>query len=334
MYSRRARRLRIWFLLAASGLTVWVCVGVLGNRSGYTDALFEPDYTIVHAPAGGPLADAGFQPGDSVVSVEGIPVVDLGMYSRWPRSLARRPGEFITMVVDRNGERISGEVVYRERPSGSRNMQVGGLLVGLSFIWFGVWALFVAPSSHALRLAAMGLALGLALPGPDLGSWNGVRDHIQAAAMVLWALVLLRFFLLFPNPKKMATRKGLTAALFLPWVILLGCLAVELAYHPRFYHTFGPLYGLLVAAYVVMALAVMVHTAVKTPQDELRISGMGWVLAGVGLGVGGVALWMILALVPSISVPGSGWLPVLVGAIPAGMALGVRSQVRRNVIPR
>ena len=334
MDSPPARRIGIWSLVAASGLTAWACVGVLGNRSGYTDALFEPDYTIVHAPAGGPLADAGFQPGDSVVSVEGIPGVDLGMYSRWPRSLSRRPGESITMMVDRNGERVSGEVIYRERPRGSRNMQVGGLLIGLSFIWFGVWALLVAPSSHAVRLMAIGLAAGLGLPGPDLGSWNGVRDHTQAAAMVLWALFLLRFFLLFPNPKRVATLRGPTAALFLPWVILLACLAVELAYHPRFYHTFGPLYGLLVAGYTVLALVAMVHTVVKTPRDELRISGMGWVLAGVGVGVGGVVLWLVLALVPWLSVPGSGWLPVLFGAIPAGMALGVRRRARRKVTPR
>ena len=107
-------------LVIALALTAWGILGVFGNTDGYTDALFEPDYTILHAPPDGPLAEAGFQVGDSVVTVEGIPVEELGMYSRWPRSLARRPGESLSMTVDRAGQQVSGEVVFLERPSSIR----------------------------------------------------------------------------------------------------------------------------------------------------------------------------------------------------------------------
>ena len=322
-----SKRLRVGCLVAASALTVWAGLGALGDGSGYTDALFEPDYTLLHVPPGGPLAEAGFQVGDSVISVEGIPVVALGMYSRWPRSLSRRPGESITMVVEREGARVSGQVVYRERPPGSRRMWMGAFLVGLSFLWFGVWALYSAPSQHSLTLASIGLATGLAIPSLDLGSWNGVRDGVQVAAMILWTLLLLRFFLLFPDPKKVTTRRGFWVVLSLPWVAVLACVGVELAYHPRFYHTFGSFYGLLMSGYALLALVAFGHTLVKTPRDRMRATGMGAVLTGVAVGVGGVALWMVLALLPAISVPGSGWLPVLLGAIPAGMAVGTRRRV-------
>ena len=110
------------FLIAAVILTVGGFMGVFGNKAGYTDALFEPDYTIQYAPSDGPLAEAGFQSGDSVISVEGIPVVELGMYSRWPKSLARAPGESLTMTVERDGQRVTGEIIYRDRPPSSWKM--------------------------------------------------------------------------------------------------------------------------------------------------------------------------------------------------------------------
>ena len=80
-------RHRTFAIVATIAIVAW---GVAGHfdrlDDGRFDPLFEPDYTIQHAPEGGTHALAGFRNGDSVVSVEGIPVVELGMYSRWPRS--------------------------------------------------------------------------------------------------------------------------------------------------------------------------------------------------------------------------------------------------------
>ena len=109
------------------------------------------------------------------------------------------------MVVEREGELVAGEVVYREGSSGSAMMRLGGVAIMLSFLGFGLWALFTVPSSHAVRLAYIGVALGVGVPGPNIGSWEGVRTHVQLAGMVLWLLLLLRFFLLFPKPNGYAS---------------------------------------------------------------------------------------------------------------------------------
>ena len=54
-------------------------------------------------------------------------------------------------------------------------------------------------------------------------------------------------------------------------------------------------------------------------------SGLGWVLAGMGLGFGGLLVWVIDALVLSgIDIPGTNWAPILFALTPVGMALGVR----------
>lgn len=312
-------------VLLTVGLTVFGLLGVFGRGEGYTDALFEPDYTILHAPEDGPLAEAGLLPGDSVVSVEGIPVVDLGMYSRWPKSLARAPGESLTMTVDREGELVTGEIVYLEQPSSVKKMQFGLLVVLLCFLWVGVWAGLRVPSSHSVRLTALGLAAGFALPGPSLGAWNGIADHINVAAEVLWLLLLLRFLLFFPKPKALAQAHLSTVLMYAPWVILLGCLGIELAFHPRFYHSFGGFLGLVMLLYLISAIVALIHSWVTTPRDEVFSSGLGMVLAGFGLGIGGVILWAVDALLlPGFDIPGTNWAPILFGLIPIGMALGVR----------
>jgi hypothetical protein len=317
---------KVFFLVAALILTVLGGAGVFGNDLGYTDALYQPDYTIVYAPPDGVLAEAGFQAGDSVLTVEGIPVTELGMYSRWPRELSRRPGESVIMVVDRDGEQVTGEIVYRQPPASSRSMQAGGLLVFLAFTWAGVLALFAAPSSpHAYRLALMGLAAGLAVQFPNAGSWNGLVEHVHMAAMLLWTILLFRFFLFFPRTKGVARARLTTLACYLPWAVAVGCLLLELVFHPRFYHTFGFFIGLLMFAYLILAVVAFVHGWVKTPREEMGPSGMGSVLAGMALAIAGVLFWMADALLmPNLAIPGSGWATTLMAAIPVGLFMGVR----------
>ncbi len=323
------------FLVVAIVLTGLGLEGVFGNDLGYTNALFEPDYTISYVPADGPLAEAGFLAGDSVVSVEGIPVVELGMYSRWPHSLSRRPGESITMVVDRAGELVSGEVIYRQLPASSKKLQAGALVVLLAFLWAGVWALFSVQASraipHAKRLAFMGLAAGLSVQVPYAGSWNGLVEHVHMAAMVLWVLLLFRFFLFFPRPKKMALSHLTTLVIYLPWVALIVCLVVELVFHPRFYHSFGAFMGLLLFSFLILAVASFVHGWVKTPREEMGPSGMRPVLLGMAIGFGGILLWLgDEFLLQGFDIPGTAWAPVLMGVVPVGLALGVRRAALRE----
>jgi hypothetical protein len=321
--------MKILVLTTAVLLTSLGVLSLVGRGDGYTDALYEPDYTIGWAPPGGPLANAGFQPGDSVVSVEGMPVEELGMYSRWPRSLARAPGETLAMTVERDGELIKGEIAYGEIPSGTRRMRLGGLLVLLSFLWAGVWAFLFVPSPHSERMAAVGLAAGFSIPPPNMGSWAGIFDHINVAAEVLLLILLLRFFLFFPREKQIARSRFTNPAMLAPWVILVGCLVLELVFHPRYYHSFGGYIGILMLSYFLLALAAVGHSWWKTPGKEIMSSGLGWALAGLGVGLAGILLWAVDAFfLSNLHVPGSSWAPVLFGLLPVGVALGVRKASR------
>ena len=320
------RRIRIGAVVAALAIIAWTVAGFVDRRdAGFAGPLFEPDYSIVHVPAGSPLEEAGFQPGDRVVSVEGTPIEDLGMYSRWPRSLSRGPGESLTIVVERDGELVSGRIVYDEPSESAASLRLGGLLILLSFLVCGLWALFTVPTDHAARLALIGLALGAAAPGPYLGRWDGVAAHMQVAAVVLWTLLLLRFFLLFPKPKRVGENRLATIVIWAAWGVLIISLLVELIFHPRFYNTFGPLYGLLMTAYSVLAVVAVTHTVVTTSRKELRVSGMSIIVVGVTIAVVfSTVAFIDAAFLWEFSIPGSSYFPLLIAVVPFTMALGVR----------
>ena len=331
MISAQSGSQKAAFIAIASILTLSGFAGVFGGDAGYTDALFEPDYTISAVTPGSPLAEAGFQSGDSVISVEGTPVVDLGMYSRWPKSLARSPGESLTMVVERDGQMVSGEVVYREPPPSSWKLQFGSLLVFLSFLWVGVWIFLTVPSSHAARLATLGLAAGLAIPTPHMGSWNGLTEHVHLAAMVLWTLLLLRFFLFFPKPKRVTQAHLTTGVIYAPLGDSPGMPGGGAHLPSPFCHSLGSYTGLLLLIYVVLAVVALIHSWAKTLREEVRASGLGRVLAGAAIGVGGVLLWVVDAfLLQGFDIPGANWAPVLFGIMPIGMALGVKKAALRE----
>jgi len=324
----KAHERRFEFLGLAILLTVWGGTGHLTDRSGWVDALYGPDFTIRHAPEGGVVAEAGLQVGDTVVAVEGVPVGELGMYSRWPRSLSRRPGETLRVTARRGGQSVTGTVVVRQRPP---SIWVGRwvlLLFTQTFLWLGVWVLFTTPTLHAGRLALLGIVAGLATPGPDLGSLNGLRDHLEVAGQVLFLILLVHFLLLFPRAKGPARRRWI-GLMYLPWVVLLVAQAVELATHPRLYHVFGAYLGILFLGYILAAGLTVIDTAVTLPANEHARSGMGLMLGGWA-----VALFPNLLVVlgwavpPGWQIPGSRWFPLFLLAVPVGMALAVRREAR------
>ncbi|NJD18908.1 MAG: PDZ domain-containing protein [Gemmatimonadetes bacterium] len=324
----KAHERRFELLGTAVLLTAWGLAGFLFNPSGYTDALYEPDYTIQNVPEGGVLAEAGFQQGDTVVAVEGIPVEELGMYSRWPRALSRRPGESLQITVKRGGVRVEGSLVAQEPPTSIRTGRLVVLLFTQAFLWLGIWTLFTTPTAHAGRLALLGLVAGLATPGPNLGSLNGLRDHLEVAGEVLLLILLLHFLLLFPRAKQPARSRWI-GLIYLPWVGLLVAQVAELVTHPRMYHALGGYLGILFLGYLLASGVTVVHTAAMLPREEHASSGMGPVL--IGWAVAAFPNLLVVAgwtIPPGWDTPGQQYFPFLVLAVPVGMALGVRRQGR------
>jgi hypothetical protein len=220
-------------------------------------------------------------------------------------------------------------ILTGESPESSRRLQAGALLFGLFFLWAGVWTFLSTTATHATALLGLGVALGVALPGPDVGSWNGLRDNLQQAGMALWALLLLRFFLTFPRRKRIMRGHLPDLLLFLPWIVLLVCLALELVFHPRFYHSFGGYSGLLITAYFLLALIAGIHSTISLNREETQASGFRSILWGVATALGALLVWAF-DLFSIISIPWAESLPLALCAIPFGMAWGVRTAALRE----
>ncbi len=302
---------RALLLTLAVAITAW---GVLGffdrQQRGRAEFVYDTEYIVMVMPDG-PAAAAGMQDGDRLVSVEGIPVEDLPLYSRWPRSLSARVGG--------------------ATPRGVRHLQLGGALIGLSFLWLGIWALLAVGTRPAVTLAYIGVAAGVAAfgHGPYLGTWDGVATHITTAALVLWIVLLLRFFLTFPRRTRAGESRLATRIIYGAWVLVLPLFVLELIFHPVLYHTFGPLIGLLTLVYCILTLAAVTSALAKTPRRELWESGMGWILAGLVLAVVPTLVGLVdWALLLEFHIPGSSYYPLLLAVVPLTMALAVRQQAQ------
>jgi len=321
---------RKWLTGLAVALLVWGAWGFFdANRWGRGGYVYSPTYVVEGVEQGGAAQEAGLRAGDRVLTIDGIPVEDLPLYSRWPRDLAPRPGEALPIVVERGADTVAVEVVYRSVPGSNIGLRLGAGLIGLSFMLFGLWALFTVSTPQALALAWVGMAAGVATfgKGPYLGTWDGVTMHIQLLAVVLWSLLLLRFFLIYPKPKRVVENRVAKAILLGAWLLLVPLLVLELILHPALYHAFGGPASLLIGAYLLLAVVALIHTVAKTPRADLREAGMGWMLAGLLVvlipNLLAVAGWLLL---PDTAMPGARYLPLLIAVIPLSMALAVRKQ--------
>lgn len=315
------------FLLVALIIVAWGAVGLYeGLHSGFSGGLYDPNYVVPGVIPGSAAERAGFRAGDRVVSVNGTPVEKLGMESRWPRSLVTRIGQSRQFVVERNGQRVPIEFVYPAPSPSAVNSRIGAVIVGCGFLCLGLWAFFTVGTRPAVVLGYVGMAAGVAMSlglGPNLGTWNGIMGHISTAAAVLVYILLLRFFELFPKPKRLSERRSATWAIYVPWLGLLIFLVVELILHPALYYTTGSVVYPLMLLYSILILAVVAHTVATSSRAELVRSGMAFILCGFLIALLGIGA----AFSSSLRLPGWAY-SLSVVAIPLTMALAVRKQAK------
>jgi hypothetical protein len=125
-------------------------------------------------------------------------------------------------------------------------------------------------------MAHIGLSAGVAMllgRGLSLGAWNGVKDHVSTAALVLLWILLLRFFVTFPRPKRVGESRLAAWAIYGAWGCLVVFLVAELIVHPVLYYTTGSVTGPLMLVYGLLIFAAIAHTVVKSTRANCGSRG-------------------------------------------------------------
>jgi hypothetical protein len=316
---------RFRLLLPAVGILL-TALGILGlvrgEREGWGGFIYSPQRVVEWVEPGSAAEGAGLQPGDSILTVDGRPAAGLPMQSRWAST---RPGQAHRLEFVREGRPLTALVTYR--PRGANPFAQGALAVLLVFLWGGLWARLSTDSAAARALGRAGLAAGVALAAtPNVGGlWNGILSHVQVATLVLVVLFVLQLVVLLPIPKPVSASRAAAAAVWTSWVLLVAFEVVELLVHPRFYRSTGSVAGLVILAYLGLAVAALVHSLATTPRGTVWRSGLGWALLGVGVAIAAIVVPMVGA---ALRLPGAEGAELLLVALPLALALAVRQQAR------
>jgi membrane-associated protease RseP (regulator of RpoE activity) len=125
-------------------ICIFLMLTITGAPAGHVFVQDESNWQIVEVVDGGAAKSAGLQPGDRVISVDGVTV---NGYANLRELISARPGRLVSLVVDRHGEQKAIVVTLGNEAgqgrlgvrSGLRPEKVGVVTAaGRSFVEFGV----------------------------------------------------------------------------------------------------------------------------------------------------------------------------------------------------
>jgi hypothetical protein len=231
--------------------------------------------------------------------------------------------------VERDGETLNLELRYAESPVNQRLTTYGGILIGVCFLVFGVWAYLAAPGRATALLAVLGLTFGPAFTiGPYFAS-AALRTAVGAitfAVILVGLAVLLHFLLVFPRAKQLLQRRNMMWVIYGPaavvalvavWVTALQSTATS-----ESNAILRLLFGLFEAAYFVIALIALIHSYVVASSQDRAAQGLNLLLVGSVAALGPLLLLVVVSLLaPQVVLPGAQYFFLTLVLIPVTFAL-------------
>ncbi len=337
MSSQDFPRQRALILLVTAALLIWGLLGVLdvSNRT-FTGFLTDGNNNITQVLENSPAEAAGFVRGDRIRTNGGIPVEDTRAITARIRPSV---GEERTFQIERDDQIVDLELTYAALPIDQRLTAFGAILIGLSFLVFGVWAYLSEPNAKTGLLALLGFAFApTLLVGPYVESplWRNVVVTI-VLVIELFAFVFLAHFLItFPKSISEFLRKKQITVLYGPAVLMSLIVIWASVVRPEgtslFNIVFRTLFGVFLVGYFGLALIAMLRGYFKTPSGERTRKGMNLLLLGTAVGLGPITLVILIGLIaPQIVIPGGQYSYLTLIILPATYALaGVREARQKD----
>jgi len=306
--------------------------GIFGIRDldnvPYSGFFTGPTNEITRVFPGSPAESAGLEVGDVLQSVDGISLSDT-------RALARRErpalGETRMFMVDRDGGEVELAVTYSGQPEVNRTTSWLGLVVGLCFLAFPMWAYVKAPSAANRVLALFGLCFGAAFtPGPYSSSYflRTLGGSIGTTAVVLGFAFLVHFVLLFPRPRPFLDRPSANKIIYWPAIGLAAFFLYLTVFTPDTTDMLGQVIGLMAGIFIVSffgwAVVAMIQTYNRATAEERSRYGLTQMLIGTLVGLVPLTLANLIGSVaPAVqaNLPGVQFYFLGLGLIPLTFAM-------------
>jgi two-component system NtrC family sensor kinase len=240
---------------------------------------------------------AGIKTGDILYSINGVPInnkIDL-VKSLWTAS---RTGQKLSYEINRQGE-----LLFPSLTAGTKGASLNYFylaLIGLLTLIIGLIVFFnsprplAPPNSYYYLLAVVLFGFYVYSPTGQLDLLDNVFYWLNNAAFLAFPPLLLHFFLIFPQRKKLIRRKPSTLALlYVPAVLLL---AARIAFHLpqlnnldatltlRIYETLEKISLFHFALYTFLTLATLTHSYLRHPGYLVR-KQLKWIVYGLGIGI-------------------------------------------------
>ncbi len=336
-YPNSGYRIHSRIKTAAVLLTVLlICIEIFSAREiteeSYSGALFK-GFTIARVTDGSPGEAAGLRKGDTVVSLNGRQCCTMKEFESCRAGL--RPGETVDYGVMRGGVRLSIPVTHSSPPIWEIIRKVSLLVVGFSFVAIGLLVYFRRGDRVALVFYLLCLAFGFMLTGvitAEIGPFAAAHKFVLNDLLTLaLPVLLLHFFLLFPDRKLMLGRRP-----WLEWVIYIPA-AVFFAmsvYYTITVQLLGHAHGSLLemvrmatAIYFIVVIVLGLVTFIRAYRN-VKAHGMRrklrLVVWSTVVGILPLALLTVtMSVSPEVEVPGEklAFLPLVLVPIAFGHAI-------------
>ena len=299
--------------------------GVLGwfDLDSAAEAGFDTDtqQRVIHVQPGSPAAEVGLMPGDQLVKVAGYAAQDVRALSRLPRM---KPGDTRLFNILRDGVEQEISISYSSLGAAKLASERAAAIIGFCFLLFPLLALFRVSNPSTRLLAVMGIGLSMAfLQGPFVSD-AGVRSMTAAIGtlfMLFGLAAMLQFLLMFPNWRPFLDKSWARSAIYLPAFSLWLLLAWRLLFSPPATASLnkltGVLVGIVVGAYLLLALFRVLRTYSQTDSAQRNRLGLNLMLWGTVIGLLPATLALLVtAFSPHSVLPGQDYYFMSLALIP------------------
>jgi len=305
-------------LLAA----IW---GVLGwfDLESQAEAGFSTDGNnrVIAVEADSPAAEAGLQAGDLITKIDVYAAEDARSLARLPRM---KPGDTRTYTIQRDGVEQQISIIYRALSEPQLALQRADAVIGFCFLLFPLLALFRVSNPATRLLGVMGIGLSLAyLQGPYISdaSIRAMTASISTLFVLFGIAAMLQFLFIFPNRRPFLDKSWSKTVIYLPALALWLLLAWRMLFTPPATHALnsltGLLVGLIVGAYLLLALFRILRNYSQTDQAQRKKLGMNLMLWGTVVGLLPATLALLVSTFsPQSILPGQDYYFLSLALIP------------------